>query len=255
MITARTFVGIMLLISITACQPAGGGKNLKPAQKTNQVAIANLRLGIAYLERKEYEKSLEKLQRAQEADPNYTTTYNVLGLLYQQLRDYSQAEKYFKKALSLNPNDSSTLNNYGQLLCQQNRPDEADKIFLEAGNNPLYETPELAYTNAGLCAEANNKKELAENYFRKALQLNPRMPQALLKMAEYSFNQQNALSARAYLQRYQEVGQHNAKSLWLGIRIERQLGDKNAISSYGLLLKNQFPDSREAQLYQESMVN
>ena len=56
------------------------------------------------------------------------------------------------------------------------------------------------------------------------------------------------LSARAYLQRFLEVSKHTAASLWMGIRIERQLGDKDAIASYKLALRNNFPDSNEATL-------
>ena len=48
------------------------------------------------------------------------------------------------------------------------------------------------------------------------------------------------------LQRYLAVARHSAGSLWLGIRIEQQLGDNDALSSYMLSLKNNFPDSKEA---------
>mgnify|MGYP006175898873 CR=1 FL=1 len=39
--------------------------------------------------------------------------------------------------------------------------------------------------------------------------------------------------------------------LLLGIKIERQLGDKNAVSSYEMLLRNSFPDSVEVQELRE----
>ncbi len=35
------------------------------------------------------------------------------------------------------------------ILCQQNRLDEAENTFLKAAANPLYESPEIAITNAG----------------------------------------------------------------------------------------------------------
>ncbi len=71
-------------------------------------------------------------------------------------------------------------------------------------------------------------------------------------MSDLSYNQGNYLSARGYLQRYLEIANHTPISLWLGIRIERELGDKNALSSYALSLRNNFPDSKEARLLQES---
>ena len=71
-------------------------------------------------------------------------------------------------------------------------------------------------------------------------------------MSQISYEKANYLSARAYLQRYLEISRHTSTSLWLGIKIERELGDKDALSSYILSLKNNFPDSIEAGLLLES---
>ena len=246
---------LIVFIALTGCnQVRPSNQNIRASQTTNEVAAANLDLGIEYMKQGAYENALKNLEKARQADPGYAPTYNVLGLLYQRLGDSKKAEENFKRALSLNNNDSSTLNNYGSFLCQQNRIDEAEKTFLRATANPLYETPEIAVTNAGLCLYNNQRENDAEKYFRQALELNPQMPQALLKMCEISFNKPNYLSARAYLQRYQQVARHTSKSLWLGIQIEQALGDKDAVSSYVLLLKNTFPDSKETTLLNESRI-
>jgi type IV pilus assembly protein PilF len=71
-------------------------------------------------------------------------------------------------------------------------------------------------------------------------------------MAELSYDQGEYISARGYLQRYLELTTHTPKSLWLGIRIEQELGDKNAVSSYALLLRNNYPDTKEAALLNET---
>lgn len=227
-------------------------RDLQPDATTNNVARANLNLGVAYMQRGEYEKSLEKLDRARKADPGYYATYNAYGLLYQLLGKNREAEENFKKALSLNRNDSATRNNYGRFLCQQGRYKEAEETFMEAANNPLYETPEIAITNAGTCAMMKGEKDLAEKYFRQALDRNPKIPVALLQMSQLSYDEGSYLSARGYLQRYLEVAKHTPASLWLGIRIEKKLGDKDAVASYKLLLRNNFPDSEETKLLNES---
>ncbi len=214
----------------------------------SEIAVANLKLGIGYLQEGFYEKALEKLTRAREARPDYPPIYNALGVLHQRLGSYDVAEDNFKMAIKLNPEDSSTLNNYGLLLCQTQRYEEADELFLRAVNNPLYATPELAYNNAGTCALNNGQIELAENYFNEALKRNSGVGSALIQMSEISYNRGNYLPARGYLSRYLASNRHTSKSLWLGIRIERELGDKNAVSSYALLLRNQFTNSEEAQL-------
>ena len=39
-----------------------------------------------------------------------------------------------------------------------------------------------------------------------------------------------------------------ADNLWLAVRIERMLGDKNAESNYAMQLRQRFPDARETQM-------
>ena len=147
------------------------------------------------------------------------------------------------------------MNNYARFLCQIGRNSEAEPIFIEAAANPLYPTPDLAITNAGICAYQDERKEDAEKYFRRALEINPKSAIALLQMAQLGFDKKNYLSTRAHLQRYLEVSRHSPSSLWLGIKVENELGDKNALSSYALSLKNNFPDSEEAELLMEFEAN
>ena len=130
-----------------------------------------------------------------------------------------------------------------------------DAVPVEVGqalDNPLYNTPWLAWHNAGWCNERSGDSERAEGDYRSALQLNPRFAPSLLAMARVSVESGNYLSARAYLQRYAEVADHTAESLWLGVRTENQLGDSDQLASYRLKLLARFPDSDEAK-YLESI--
>lgn len=250
----QIFGPVIIALILSGCNQATGGGSFDVSERSNEVAESNLNLGIAYLKRGEYEKSLEKLNKALEADSRYTPTLNALGLLYQKLGNNVKAEQYFKQALGIRSNDPYTLNNYGQFLCANDRFDEAQDAFMSAAKNPLYETPEISITNAGTCALKNNHPDTAEKFFRDALDKNPKVPIALIQMSQLSYDQGSYLSARGYLQRYLEVSKHSPASLWLGIQIEQQLGDKNTLSSYALLLKNRFPDSNEAKLLQESGI-
>ncbi|MEX0952105.1 MAG: type IV pilus biogenesis/stability protein PilW [Gammaproteobacteria bacterium] len=249
----RMYVVLLSLLLLSAC--AGSGISpvsnydegeYQPSYDPNPAAEANLRLGVAYMRDGNYERALERLKRSRDMDPEYPQAYNYLGLLHQRMRQPQEAEKNFKKALSLAPNDSTVLNTYGQFLCSQQRHEEGIKAFARARSNPLYDTPEIAMTNAGTCSlEAGNTAE-AEKFFREALEVRPDIPTALLQMADISYNNGEYLSARGYLQRYLAVAPYTARSLWLGIRIERELGDADTVSSYVLLLRSSFPDSSEA---------
>lgn len=252
----KFFAATVALLVLTACQPSSTrpDSHRLAGAGTNEAALANLNLGIEYMRRGEYERALEKLEKARVADPAYAMTYNTYGVLYQHLGDPARAEQSFKKALQLHPGESSTLNNYGRFLCQQGRRDEAQKAFANAASNPLYETPEIPIANSGACSLAAGNTEEAEKAFRRALDINPKLSNALLQMANLSFAQQKYLPARGYLQRYMAAAPHTAESLWLGIRIEQQLGDRNTVSSYSLLLRNQFPDSNEAKQLREAGI-
>lgn len=249
----RVIVLILSLFGMAACAPVSGrGGELQTDYDANEIAQANMRLGVAYMEDGNYEKALEKLERARRADPSYPMAHNMLGVLYQRLGENDKAEESFKRGLDLAPSNPNLLNNYGQFLCSGDRPEEAEQAFLKARDNPLNDNPARALTNAGTCAMMNNNIDKAETYYRDALQQNPRQSLALVQMAEIQYDKGEYLSARGYLQRYLEVARHTPRSLWLGIRIERELGDSDTLSSYALLLKSNFPDSEEARLLRES---
>ena len=248
----RLVLVFLLTVLAGACNQFSAQDNIRPGTKTNDSARANLNLAIEYMRRGNYEAALSRLDRAYQADPRYYAVHNVYGLLYQQIKEDKKAHEHFKKALSLNKNDSQTMNNYARFLCQKGRLDKAETLFIRAADNPLYETPEIPLTNAGICAYRADHRDKAEQYFRRALSLNPQIPAALIQMAQLSFAQDKLMPARGYLQRYQQIAPPTPQSLWLGIQVERILGDKDAVASYSLLLKNNYPDSKEADLLKNS---
>ncbi len=103
------------------------------------------------------------------------------------LREDAEAERDFKQALKLDPASSATKNNYGLFLCQRKRGAEGVRYLLDAIKNPRYATPDVAYKNAGLCSLSMGDKKAAEEFFLRALRLNPAQPQALFNMAELEY--------------------------------------------------------------------
>ena len=176
-------------------------------------------------------------------------------MLYQRLGENDKAEKHFKKAVDLSPDYSEAQNNYGAYLCQQQRYDEAEARFMLAVENPLYQSVAEAYENAGLCAMQEPDVKKAESYFRRALQIQPTLSKSLLRMAEISYEQQNYLQARAYVQRFHGAATWTARALLTGIKTENKLGDKDAVASYTLILRSRFPDSDEMQMVNQGVEN
>lgn len=246
--------GLMLAV-LSACSSTGRSSDtLTPTpDRRDTLAETHVKLGIGYMQQGKPDLALSKFQRALELEPGLASGHNAIAILYEQLGKLDLAGEHYQRAVNLKPQDSAAHNNYGTFLCsKRNQLDKAEQQFLEALKNPLYDTPEFAYENAGLCAKRKPDLTKAEHYFRKALELNPRLPTSLYQMGLISFDAQRYLPARAYLQRYDEVAKPTPQSLWLGIRIERELGDKNAVSSYSLYLKSSFPDTDEARLLRES---
>jgi len=223
--------------------------------KRDSAAMVYISLAAEYLKESLYEAALQNAKKAVIVDPNSPAAFNVLALVHQRIGEDGLADKHFQKAISLDPQDPYVLNAYGSFLCSKQRYDESDALFLRAVNNPLYQSPWVPLTNAGICAYNKGDMETAETRLRAALLKNKTFPMALLYMAKISFEKDNALSSRAYLQRYSEVARHTADSLWLGVRTEQILGNPGQAKSYALLLEAQFPDSYQTKQLLDARKN
>jgi len=243
---------LFLLIALAGCgTPSGGGQAATNQLKSRAAAIAKVHTELAgmYYERTQMGIALGEIDIALQADQNYAPAYSVRGLIHMALREYKEAEEDFQQSLRLDRNDSETHNNYGWFLCQQGREKESIPHFMAALKNPLYATPERAYLNAGLCSKKAGNRKDAEEFLQRALQVQPNLQQALLAMAELSFESGDYTAARKYFTGFSgKTDTLTAEQLWLAVRIERKLGNRNAEASYGMQLRKRFPDAHETQL-------
>lgn len=241
---------------LVGCSATGGGGDaegdLRISPEGDKLAVTNVKLGVGYMQKGSYEYALAKFRRALEIDSSYPDAHYAIALLYDKLGRPEAAKQHFEEAISLNPSYSDAYNAYAAFLCRRQEYEAADEQFRKALQNPLYRTPQLVQVNAGICSVNAKQYERAEGYFRKVLQANPKHPVALYQMAKLNYESGRYLQARAYIQRFSSVSRPTPQGLWLGVRIERKLGDKGAAASYALTLRKQFPDSEEAHLLRES---
>jgi type IV pilus assembly protein PilF len=176
-------------------------------------------------------------------------------MLYDRLGDTGKADSHYQRAISLEPDNPEIKNNYAVYQCQKKRFDRGEKLALEAATNPLYKTPEIGYLNAANCARGGGDLQRAEENYRRALAVKPRFSDALYQMAELEYQQKEYMSARAFLERYNEVGRTNPATLWLGVRIERSLGNKAQAQHYAQRLKSEYPSASQTQELLESERN
>ena len=102
-------------------------------------------------------------------------------------------------------------------------------------------------TNAGVCMANKPDNELAERYFRDAIERRPSYGEALIQLAALKYRTDDPLTARAFLQRYLASNPASPAVLALAIQIEKELGDNRAVTDYMNQLLRDFPDSPEAR--------
>lgn len=243
------------LTSLAGCAVTkGSDSQLEPASSLGREdsaerarARAHTELASGYFEIGNLAVALEEAREAVRSDANYGPAHNIAALVYTELKEDRLAEESYQRALRINPLDSDANNNYGSFLCQRKREEEAIRYFLAAVRNPLYQAPDRSYVNAGVCARRRGDTAGAQGYFLLALKTRPAQPQALYQMADLSYARGSYEEAKDYLGRLTQSAQATPEALWLGVRIERKLGDRNIEESYATQLRRNFPNSREAR--------
>jgi type IV pilus assembly protein PilF len=249
---------IMSLLILAACS---GNKpketsNADPGAIIGEVGDPRARarshtdLAAAYYQRGSLGVALEELRIATAADPGYAPAHNLLGLVHMDLREEGLAAESFQRALSLAPNDGDINHNYGLFLCQTKREPDSIKYFMQAIKNPLYSTPARSYSAAGVCTLRTGQPKEAEEYFVRALRLQPDDPQALLNLGQIRYRQGRMDEARRLVAQYNKLDAGDAESLWLALRIERKSGQRVAEQSFANQLRRRFPGSSEYQALQ-----
>ena len=212
-----------------------------------QRAEIHAELAAGYYERGQMGVALEELALAEKFDPTHPQIFNLYGLVYSVMGELPRAEANFRRALELAPNDADTRHNWGWYLCTHGRERESIAEFEVALRNPLYRTPEIALVNAGKCSVSIGDVAAADRYFRRALQVRPADATAAYNLALLSYKATRLDESRALLR---VVMQHNVpapEALFLGMCIERKLGDRQSEQSYVTQLRNRYPDSAETR--------
>lgn len=245
LLTPSRFIALILMaVFISGC---ASKQQEDPYNESNsrKSVESNTSLGLEYMSRGQYEVALGKLKKAIKEDPDYAPAQTVIAVLYERIGELELAGKHYKKAYEAAPNDGDVNNNYGVYLCNTGREDQATEHFLKALGDPFYSTPAIALTNAGSCELRSGNYAQADEYLRRALKIEPDLPDALLNMSRLSFEQQKYLTARAFMQRYEVSASHTAESLLLAFRTEMASGNSRAANKYKLMLESNFPESEE----------
>jgi type IV pilus assembly protein PilF len=257
----RLFISMLVVLTLAACAglppPSDDSSQMLQAAQRPQFqntpvsprtrAEARTALALGYYERGQFDVALEELDEAKKIDDRYSMIYNGYGLVYAYLKDDSKANSNFQRAIELDPNNPEIRHNWGWVLCTSGRARESLAEFNRVALDPLYKTPEIAFTNAGRCALSINDKTTARQYLERALRVRPDYPQAAFTLAELNYGEGRFDEARAMMRIIMQSPTPTADALFLGACIERKLNDKRAEDSYVLQLQNRYPKAEQTQ--------
>ncbi len=175
-----------------------------------QMVMALSNLGIAYFDRKDYQKAEACQQRALALDPNCAQSLNNLGSIRRECKHHDEAIILYGKASAANPNYLEPLNNLGALLLEEDRTPEA----IEALTKALQINPNYA---EAICNMGGVNLELEENetalvYYRRALELRPIYVEAQMGLAKTYQAMEKLPDAEANARYAIQIDPNNAKA-------------------------------------------
>jgi type IV pilus assembly protein PilF len=251
----------MVLAGLSGCAssgadsgPSGSGVELvtdSDEPEARKRARIRLELAVGYFEQGQTTIALDELKQSIASDSNYADAYNLRGLIYMRLNDFRFAEESFKRALLISPRDSNLMHNLGWLMCQQARYPEAQQLFLQALSNPQYGERAKTFRAQGLCQLRAGQRGEAEASLLKSYEFDAGNPVTGYNLALVLFQRGDFTRAQFYVRRLNNSELANAESLWLGIKVERRMANRDAMLQLAAQLEKRFSQSREAGAYQQ----
>ncbi len=235
--------------------PAGGGGEMMTASDepdARRRARIRLELAVGYFEQGQTTIALDELKQSIAADPTFGEAYNLRGLIYMRLNDSLFSEESFRKALAMNPQNANVVHNLGWLLCQQARYPESLALFSQALANPQYRERAKTLMAQGLCQIGAGRPADAEVSLLKSYEFDAGNPVTAYNLATLLFQRGDYVRAQFYVRRLNNSELANAESLWLGIKVERRMNNRDAMLQLATQLQKRFPQSRESASYERS---
>ncbi|OOG37872.1 type IV pilus biogenesis/stability protein PilW [Polaromonas sp. A23] len=218
---------------------------------------ARIRLELAanYFQQGQTNVALDELKQALATDPTYADAYNLRGLVYMRMNDNALAEDSFRRAVTLNPRDGGALHNYGWLLCQQKRYSESIALFGRAVAIPQYADQAKTLMAQGICQISAGQAAEGERSLSQSYELDAGNPITGYHLSRALFQRGDLTRAQFYIRRVNNSDLARAETLWLGIKVERSLGNREAMLQLADQLKKRFGQSSEAAAYARGAFN
>jgi len=251
------FGGLGLTAWLAGCAAQSGlgdspQELLTASDETDARRRARTRLALAtgYYENGQHTVALDEQKKALQIDPGFGEAYNLGGLIYMALGDMALAQSHFQRAIALNPRDGDALHNLGWLQCQQGQLAAANQSFERALAVPTYPGRARTLMAQGVCEARAGNLARAEAALMRSYELDAGNPVTAFNLSQLLYQRGDYPRAQFYVRRLNNSELANAESLWLGIRVERRLNNRQAMEQLAAQLRRRFPQSRELLAYE-----
>lgn len=245
-----------LMLTLNACvTTTTGGFSVEPSEE--RALNDYIQLAVGYFDAGDLAGAKRHINNALAINSRASEPYNILALVMQREGEPRLARENFERALSFDSSNSRARNNYAAFLFGQGEFEAAYQQLEVVANDTAYEARALAFENLGLAALRTERPERAVYAFERALQLNPNMYRASLEMAQIRFEEGIFAQALRYYNQFVVSSNfynvpQTARSLWLGVQLERRFDNAAGAAVYGQLLESLYKDSPEYQQYLKS---
>lgn len=213
-------------------------------------ARIRIELAAGYFGEGQNTVALDEIKLALLADPTYAPAYVLRGLVYMGMNNDPLAEESFQRAMQLNPRDPDALHNYGWYACQRGRYAQSTELFQRALASPVYGGQARSLLAMGICQIRAGQLVEAEASLARSYELDPANPIVAYNLASLQFRRGEDSKAQFTIRRLNNTNLANAETLWLGIKVERRLRNREAMAQLAQQLGRRYPDSAQWARFQ-----
>lgn len=212
-------------------------------------ARIRMELASTYFDQGQFTTALDELKQAEAIDPSIPGTLEMRALIYDAMGDVPRAEANYRLAVDRDPNNGSAMHNYGWYLCRKGQYPAADVLFERASKLPQSVATSKTMLARGVCQMRAGLYADAQTTLARAYEMDPSNPAIAFNLASVLHRRGEMERARFYIARVNgRSEQVTPESLWLAVRIESRLGNRDGVREFGLKLKERFPTARETNL-------
>ncbi len=256
---AAAAAGVVVLVMAAGCTTISAPADAREPRNTpientgdpQRRAAVRLELAGLYLGRGQLTTALDEVRQALEAQPDLAEAHGMRALILASMSDTVAADKAFKRAIELAPKNGGALHNYAWFLCQQDRFAESDEQFNAAMALPQYRDGVRTLMAQGVCQIRAGRVDEAERTLTRSYELDPANPVTAYHLSRLLLDRGALERAKFLIGRVNSVPQQvSAQSLWLAARIDKRLGNTEALKGIGQQLRSKYAQAPETAKFE-----